>query len=226
MTAHLQVLRLIVCLAAVALGGCASRAAPLTAASTPAPEASCAQRFEPQQAIAVSADPLQPTRQRIDAASTCAGVVLFRLPRFRQAWTLDVGSAFDGAQLYAPQAQLLDEHGRVQRELSFDRFALRGEQLQATLFFDASASTERYLRLLPAREVLGQGGRRVLSGSFVIPLLNTVMPVVYMQGTESEREFVYSDSGVVHLATRGATSLRRQPQAHELARRHLAAFAH
>lgn len=217
-------LRLLAACSLLLLGGCAARAPQSLATSSPAAP-DCSAHFAPGEALALSADPLQPTRHRIEVEGPCAGVALFRLPRFRQDWTLDVASAFDGEQLYAPRAQLLDAEGRVTRELSFDRFALRGDRLQATLFFDEESSrNERYLRLLPAREVLGQGGRRVVSGSFVVPLINTVLPLVYVQGTESERPYVYAAAGVVHLAAQDAQLRRRHAPAHELARGELAAL--
>lgn len=215
-------LRILVCLAAFAITGCASRGPAPMQAAAPA----CGPDWNPQAAVLLSADPMRATRHRIDAdAAGCATVALFRLPRFREDWTLDVDSVFDGDRLFAPQVELLDEQGRVLRGLSFDRFSMRGERLQATLFFGAANAGERFLRVRAAPEVLGQTGHRVVSRSFVIPLVNAVLPLMYIQGTESEQVYTYADTGVVSFTARDAGALRRNPQAHDVARSELGAFA-
>jgi hypothetical protein len=215
-------IRLLICLAAFAVTGCASRGPAPMQAAAPA----CGDGWNPQAAVLLSADPMRPTRHRVESsAAGCETVALFRLPRFREDWTLDVDSVFDGNRLFAPQVHLLDEQGKVLRELSFDRFSMRGERLQATLFFGAANSGERFLRVRAAPEVLGQTGHRVVSSSFVVPLVNAVLPLMYIQGTESEQSYTYADTGVLSLSARGASALRRSPQAHDVARSELGAFA-
>lgn len=231
-----SVLRAAFGLIALISAGCASRGAaplqPSPSSLTPVTEAApaCSQPWSTTDALALSADALRPTRHRMPGAAVaahgCAPVntALFRLPRFREDWTLDIDSQIDGAQLFAPEIELLDEHGRVLRELTFDRFSMRGDRLQATVFFGAANGDERFLRVRPAPQVLGQDGRRVVSGSFFIPLFNAVLPLVYMQGTESEQRYTYADQGVLNFSARSASAARRHPQAHDVARGELGGF--
>ena len=151
---------------------------------------------------------------------------VFRLPRFREDYTLQVDSQISGGSLFAPEMVTLDAAGNVLREVSFERFSLRGDRLQTTMFFSRENAGEQYLLMRSARQVVGHEERRVVSGSFIIPVVAGVLPFLYMQGTEKEGQYTYSHTGVVSLQARSnAPALRRNLQARDVARSEIGFFA-
>ncbi|MGQ0697033.1 MAG: MalM family protein [Panacagrimonas sp.] len=177
-------------------------------------------------------DAARPLEHRFDDRSRClvelGGVsstyAVFRLPRYRDPWALSVDSLIDGAQLFAPEVATLDAKGRVRRTLPFDRFSPRGDRLQATVFFNETDSEERYLLLRSAPSAVGRNEKQVVSNALVIPLLNTVLPIIYMQGVEREREVTLSRTGIVNLQARSGSAMRRQFDADGAARSELGKF--
>lgn len=170
---------------------------------------------------------------RIDGDTHClaqpdgvaASYAVYRLPRFRESWTLQLESLITGGGLFAPEALLLDAQGKVLREVAFDRFALRGDRLQTTVFFSQDNAAEQYLLVQSAGAVVGRDERRVVSGSFIVPLLAGALPFLYMQGTESEGSFTYSHSGTINLLARSqGAPLRRNAHVRAMARSELGAF--
>jgi hypothetical protein len=140
---------------------------------------------------------------------------VYRLPRYRAPWTLQMESRISEGALFAPEALLLDGDGVVLRDIPFDRFAMRGERLETTIFFNQDNASEQFLLVHSAGAVVGRDERHVVSGSFVVPLLAGALPFLYMQGTESEGSFRYAHNGVVYLLARSQTysPLRRNEQA-------------
>jgi hypothetical protein len=161
---------------------------------------------------------------RSDGASVSYAV--YRLPRFRESWTLQLESRISDGGLFAPEAALLDRDGRVLREVPFDRFALRGDRLETTIFFNQDHAAEQFLVVHSAGAMVGRDQRHVVSSSFVVPLLAGALPFLYMQGTESEGSFTYAHNGVVYLLARSQrySPLRRHEQARALARSELGAI--
>jgi len=216
----------IVVLSLVALiaTGCASRG---PAAVTRLKAPGCDARWNMENAQAIQVDSLRAVEHSFRTGSGCVAesdgsavaYTVFRLPRFREDYTLQIDSQIEGRSLFAPELVTLDADGKVLREVPFDRFALRGDRLQTTMFFSADNASEQYLLMRSARQVVGQGERRLISGSFVIPLVAGVLPFLYMQGTESEGEYTYAHNGVVRLQARSnAPALRRNLQARDAAR--------
>lgn len=222
--------RLVLTLLLLLATGCASRGpAPVTQLD--------AQRCEAASRLG-SATPLQldqghPETLRFDGSATCvsgsdhrpATYAAVRLPKFREDWVLTLHSQIAGQSLFAPEVFTLDAQGQVLRKLDFDRFTLRGDQLVATLFFNQDNAAERYLLVRSAHAAVGTTGRQVVSGAFMVPILTSVLPIVYMQGTERERSYTLSHNGLVQLQARRAAPNRRVPQTHDLARAELGAMA-
>ena len=149
----------------------------------------------------------RPLIQLFDASSPClaepSGVAvtyaMYRLPRYFQPWRLRVESHLHGRSLFAPELMLLDDSHAVTRRIRHERFVMRGKQLQTTVFFGEEDARERYLLVRSATHAAGHGQVRVESSYFVLPIFTGLIPFLYMQGTEREREFVLSHSGVVKL---------------------------
>lgn len=191
------------------LSGCASQP-PSVAGSDPALIHSpvCDQSWQLD-----SAAPLKysskPLIQVFDASSACLaepnGVAVtyaaYRLPNFQGPWQMRVESHIHGRSLFAPELILLDQDHQAVRRIPHQRFVMRGKQLQATIFFKNENAGEKFLLVRSASGVAGHGQVRVESSYFVLPIFTGIIPFVYMQGTEREREFVLSHSGVVKVYT-------------------------
>lgn len=218
-------------LTALIATGCASRG---PATVMPLNPKSCVTQWDlrsPQTIVLDAAGGAQ--SHRIEGDTHClaqpdgaaASYAVYRLPRFREPWTLQLESLITKGSLFAPEALLLDVEGKVLREVAFDRFALRGDRLQTTVFFSQDNAAEHYLLVKSARALVGRDERRVVSGSFIVPLLAGALPFLYMQGTESEGSFTYSHSGTINLLARSqAAPLRRNAQVRAMARAELGAF--
>jgi hypothetical protein len=215
---------LVLSLVALVATGCASRG---PAAVTRMQAPGCDARWDMTNAQAIQVDSLRTIEHSFKAGTGCVAesdgsavsYAVFRLPRFREDYTLRIDSQINGRSLFAPELVTLDASGKVLREVPFDRFAMRGDRLQTTMFFSEDNADEQFLLMRSARQVVGQGERRVVSGSFVIPLVAGVFPFLYMQGTESEGEYTYAHNGVVRLQARSnAPALRRNLQARDAAR--------
>lgn len=210
--------------------GCASRG---PAVMTRIETQRCDAHLGLENAAVIELDAAQAQVHHFDGQSRCqAGAVedaamsyaVYRLPRYREDWTLEVDSRIEGRSLFAPELLTLDGEGRVVRQFGFDRFVLRGDELQATVFFGAADARERYVVLRSAPERVGRQEQRVVSGSFFIPIVTGLMPLIYLQGTESEDQYTLSHSGVVALQGRSARAQARQPHAtRDLARAELGA---
>lgn len=206
-------------LALLLLTGCASRGpAPVTQLDA----TRCDAIADLSSAVILSLDAPQPETLRFDgrrpACLAVAGVsadsgpvryAVIRLPRYSEAWVMSLDSQIDGQSLFAPEAFTLDVQGQVLRSLPFERFTQRGDALSATLFFDAQNAPERYLLLRSARQAVGRKSAQLVSGAFAIPLLNTLLPILYMQGTERERTHTLSHNGVMRLQGRKLSAVRR-----------------
>ncbi len=216
---------------AVLASGCASRGSPaVTRIAAPR----CDSQWQLSSPQGIPLDPAQgPQSHRIDPAGRCltqpdgsaVTYAVFRLPRYRGAWMLELESELSGQSLFAPEALLLDAGGKVLREVPFERFAMRGDRLQTTVFFSEDNATEHYLLLHSAGAAVGRDERHVVSSSFIVPLFAGAMPFLYMQGTESEGAFTYSHSGTVSLLARSqGAALRRNSQARAVARSEMGVF--
>ncbi len=138
----------------------------------------------------------------VEAAGAAVTYAAFRLPEYVAPWILRVESHIDGRSLFAPEIMLLSADKRVLRRVRYDRFSLRGAQLQTTVFFNTDNAEERYILIRSAPNVAGRGTTMVESGYFVVPIIAGLIPLFYMQGTEREREYVLSHSGLVRLYAR------------------------
>lgn len=223
-------LRLLLPLLVLTAAGCASRGPmPVTKLDTQ----HCDAASKLGSAALLKLDQAQAETLRFDGSATCvsgsdqlpATYAAVRLPRFRADWVLTVHSQIAGQSLFAPEVFTLDAQGKVLRKLPFDRFTLRGDELAATLFFGEENSAERYLLVRSAHRAVGGKGTQVVSGSFAVPILTGLMPILYMQGTERERSYTLSHNGIVQLQARTAALMRRAPQPHDLARAELGAMA-
>ncbi len=192
---------------AVAMTGCASRSAtPVTTVADIEHSPVCDRSWQLQDAVQLEPSP-RPLVQLFDAGSPClaetSGVAVtyaaYRLPAYTGNWRLRVESHLHGRSLFAPELVLLDENRRVVRHVPHERFVMRGKQLQATVFFHDENAGERYLLVRSATHAAGHGQVRVESSYFILPIFTGLIPFVYMQGTEREREFVLAHSGVVKI---------------------------
>lgn len=228
----MSVLRsLLLLIVALAASGCATRSA------APVTQLVEARNCDMTSILKASAflrlDEAQPDVLRFDGSVSCVGnredapsnSAVVRLPRFRQAWVLTLESELTGQSLFAPEVFTLDAQGKVLRSLPFERFTLRGNQLQASLFFGEDNAHEHYVLVRSANQAVGREGTQVVSGSFAVPILTGLLPILYMQGTEHERSYTLSHNGVVQLQARTAVQRRRPAQTHRLARAELGAMA-
>lgn len=216
-------------LLALSLGGCASRGAgPETHLAAPA----CDTHWNLSAARSLDADDSLLQQQRFDTHSACRvnadGVLLryalFRLPPQGGETRLIVSSLIQGRSLFAPVVALLDEQGQVLRQWEFDRFSMRGDQLQLDLYLGDAASAERYLLVHSAPQAVGQQRERVVSGSFVLPILTGVVPMLFMHGTERETQYTLSHDGQVEIRVDSDRSPRRNLPAQQMLRAELGAF--
>jgi hypothetical protein len=197
-------------LAASLVGGCASRAlAPATVMQLNPRGCDTQWNLSSPQAIEMDS-PQGAQAFRVDGDVRClaqsgdrsVSYAVYRLPRYRDPWTLQLESRITNGALFAPEAMLLDADGKVVREMTFDRFAMRGERLQITVFFNDENASEHYLVVRSAGAVVGRDERHVVSSSFYVPLLAGALPFLYMQGTEAEGSFTYAHNGVIYLLAR------------------------
>lgn len=166
-----------------------------------------------------------PVRERFDEASRCiatddgtAHYASYKLPVFRQAYSIEIESEIAGLTLFAPEVLMLDGAGKVTRRLEFDRFSARGEKVEGTVFMHPDNALERYLIVRSAGHAVGRTGDRYVSDSVVVPLVNTVLPILVMYGTEHSQSYTFSHSGVVYLDARSSDAPRREKAAFEAAR--------
>lgn len=212
-----------VLLLALLSGACASRApAPLMAPASPQ---GCAARWDLAAATPIWLNAEAPLRQRFDEGSRCASTpegaasyASYRLPVFRQPYWIDIDSEVAGQTLFAPEVLLLDAAGEVVRTIDFERFSRRGERMRATVFLNPENRGERYLVVRAARHAVGRTGERTVSGSVMVPLINTVLPMLVIYGTEYEQRYTLSQSGVVYLDARNTHATRREKAQLEAAR--------
>lgn len=222
-------LGLVLPLLALLASGCASRGpAPVTRIEAPG----CDAKWDLESATRLELDaPGHQESLRFGETSRCVAAgkggapvnyAVLRLPRYREAWMLTLESSIVGQSLFAPEVLTLDARGRVLRQLPFDRFSMRGDHLEASLFVGEENVEERFLLVRSAIQAVGQGGAQVVSGGFAIPILTGLVPIVYMQGTERERKYTLSHNGLVTLDARTSRSTRRPGQAHDVARAEMA----
>lgn len=231
MGARRSLLRCLALLGLAALGtGCAS--APVPATVMPLNPKGCHARWDLGSAQPIVMDDPQGAQAfRVDGDARClvhpgggsVSYAVYRLPAYRESWTLALETRISDGGLFAPEALLLDAGARVLRTVPFDRFAMRGERLQTTLFFSQENAAERYLVVHSAGAVVGRDERHVVSSSFVVPLIAGALPFLYMQGTESEGSFRYAHNGMVYLLARSQaySPLRRHAQSRTMARSEL-----
>lgn len=208
--------------------GCATRnPAPMTQVASP-----CDRQWHLAAAQPLLLDDVRPQVLRLDASNRCgflddgrvSNYTLLRLPVFEGAWRLNLESLIEDGSLFAPAVATLGADGQVRRELPLDRFVMRGDRLQAHLFFGAVDADDTYLLVRSAPEAVGRAERQTVSGSFFLPILNAIMPLVYVQGTERERQFTYAHAGLLQLHARSATPKRGTPNASDLARAELKTY--
>lgn len=225
-------------LAALLATGCAHRPSAVPAAAAPATVAPAAgaPRCEAQPDLD-AAPPLDtrgtPLREAFNVHSRCVWdregralrYAVVRLPRLRGIWTLSVESRLDGEQLFAPELATLDAQGRVQRRWGFERFALRGDRLHASLFFGAEDAGERYLLVRAAPEALGQVRQTQVSAAYFLPLPVGPVPLIAAHGTEHARRYVLDQTGVVDLAAHPRHAAWRMSAAQQTLRGELAGLA-
>lgn len=220
------------CLASIALlllTGCASRG-PLPVTQLDARK--CDARADLNSATILTLEAAQPETLRFDGSQPAcladAGLgtgpvryAVVRLPRYSDAWVMSLDSQIDGKSLFAPEVFTLDAQGQVLRSLPFERFTQRGDALSATLFFDEQNAAERYLLVRSARQAVGREGAQLVSGTFALPLLNAILPILYLQGTERERAHTFSHNGVMRLQGRRLNAVRRGLSAQHVVRAEL-----
>lgn len=216
-------------LLALGLGGCASRgAAPETHLAAPA----CDTQWNLSAARSLETNDSLLLQQRFDSHSACRvnadglplRYALFRLPPQGGETRLSVSSLIQGRSLFAPVVALLDEQGRVLRQWEFDRFSMRGDQLQLDLYLGDAASAEHYLLVHSAPQAVGQQRERVVSSSFVLPILTGVVPMLFMHGTERETQYTLSHNGQVEIRVDSDRSPRRTLPAQQMLRAELGGF--
>lgn len=213
---------LTILLLAVFAGGCASRN-PAPIVSLQAQQCDASWNLDSATHLWVNAE--APVRERFDRNSRCmateegsAHYASYRLPVFRQPYVVAIESEIAGQTLFAPEVLMLDAAGQVTRRLEFERFSTRGERVQGTVFMNPENREERYLIVRSAPHAVGRTGDRYVSGSVVLPLVNTVLPMVVMYGTEYSQRYTYSHSGVVYLDARSHDAPPREKVALEAAR--------
>lgn len=179
------------------------------------PSPICTRSWQLNSAATLDLDVSQPKAVEFTSSSPClvepSGRAVtyfsFALPPYSAPWVLRVESHIDGRALFAPEIMLIDADKKVSRRIPYERFSLRGNQLQTTIFFNSENADEQYLIIRSAPDVSGQGTTVVESGYFVVPIIAGLIPFFYMQGTERERDYVLSHSGIVKFFARSKSSL-------------------
>ncbi len=176
----------------------------------------CTRAWQLNSAATLELDASQPKAVEFTSSSPClvepggraVTYFSFALPSYSAPWVLRVESHIDGRALFAPEIMLINRDRKVSRRIPYERFSLRGNQLQTTIFFNSEHADEQYLIVRSAPDVSGQGTTVVESGYFVVPIIAGLIPFFYMQGTEREREYVLSHSGIVkfYALTQGLLS--------------------
>ena len=223
--------RVLFVLCALGLGGCASRGtAPVTHFDTQA----CDAQWNLRSARSLDSGDGLPLQQQFDEHSSCriqadgkqVRYALFQLPQRGAETRLTVSSLIQGRSLFAPSVAILDVEGRVLRQWEFERFSTRGNRLNLDLFLDgvATESRERFLLVQSAANAVGEERERVVSSSFVLPILTGLVPMLLMHGTERETQYTLSHNGQVEIRVEGGRNLRRALPAQDMMRAELRGF--
>jgi maltose operon substrate-binding protein precursor MalM len=182
------------------LAACATPAVPPILSLDARP---CVGRPDLAAAQALPLDAGKPIKLDLDAGAACleSGVggrsayVAFRLPRSEQPYLLTVLSAPLGDTLFAPRLMLLDEQGKVLREVPRDDFTFHGVALYAGL---RAAPAERYLIVASDPLAVGQHMSHIIGESRMTPVPVGIGGVFLINsGSEKQQVITYAHNGRV-----------------------------
>jgi hypothetical protein len=166
----------------------------------------CVARPDLASAQALPLDAGNPVKLDLDAGAAClepggggrSAYAAFRLPRSEQPYLLTVTSAPLGDTLFSPRLVLLDEQGKVLREVPRDDFMFHGVALYAGL---RAAPAERYLIVASDAPTVGQQVSHIIGESRATPMpVGIGALVIINSGSERQQVITYAHNGRVTVA--------------------------
>jgi hypothetical protein len=193
-------------------GGCAKdavstppiTAVPAASSCTPTPQLS---RAVP---LSLSGEKELPLTLTIDQGSACAELkpgakslyAIVSLPTMGADSVISVASEPMGVSIFAPQVELLDEKGKVVREIPRDDFMFRGGALTALIRAHAA---ERYLVVASDPQEVGHNETTVVGATQQQMMSSgTAMFMIYT-GSETKSDLTYSHGGTVKVVAQAPT---------------------
>lgn len=144
-------------------------------------------------------------RQVFDFGSHKAYFVLYELPRFRQAYSVEVTSESQGphadATVFLPRLTLLDSAFGVTRTFDDKKLRHRGSQVEQTVFINEKDAAERYL------VIYGSDAATVIERNYAVVTTTPVVagPVMFNMVSGSDQKGVLRSSpvGTVNVRVMG-----------------------
>ncbi len=147
----------------------------------------------------------KPVTVNVDADTPClessggerSAYAVFGLPTSMEEYLVSVTSVPQGQTLLSPRVMILDDTGKIMREVPNDSFTFRGLGLAVAL---RMRTGERYLVVASDPKSIGQEVSRISSAT-----MSTLAPVGYAYvpintGSETEISHVYAHNGSITVA--------------------------
>ncbi len=182
-------------------GACAKNPAPpmLTINATNCvamPDLTTAREVRLKDGAAIAFNNKTPCLQPAGGAARLYSV--FRLPESTEAFWVTVTSAPRGQGIVAPYVALLDQDGKMMREMAHDRFVFRGTALKLSL---RPQSNERYLLVSSTPDAIGQTTSGVVGNAQATAVMVGTGFVVIPTAWENERSITRAHGGVIAVTT-------------------------
>jgi hypothetical protein len=192
-------------LPALVLAACAESHGPPPVTSLA--ERECASAPDLSGARPLLLDPDKKQTVDLDAATACwqtsedtrSAYLVFQLPDSATPYLVDVTSAPRGNTLFSPRLILLDDEGKVARELRRDAFMFHGASLYTGI---RSHAGEHYLVVASDPGSVGQQVSQISGNTHASMIMaGTVMFNSYA-GSEARNVFTYAHNGAVTVSAR------------------------
>lgn len=207
------------CLIAVALIASACAGVQPQAPITRIEPQRCDRDWQLRSASQLSVDASEAREQRMDGSSRCLdrgtgpiAYLPFRLPAYRAPYSITIDSEMAGTSLFAPEVFLLNGVGQAQRSVPYERFSVRGNKLRATVFINGGNASERYLVVASSATVVGKVEEKLVSKVTPIPVPLGLVPMLYVDASEYQGQYVLTHNGVLRLHARSAASSERREE--------------
>jgi hypothetical protein len=183
----------------IALGACASPPPPMTSLAGH----SCAAQLDltgPRPLVLAGGSvkvTLDQTSPCLEVAGTKSTYLLFRLPDVTEEYIVSVSSEPLGQGLFAPHLLLLDDAGKMQRQLPHDSFMFHGAALAAKIRIHAG---ERFLVVASDSDSTGQQISRIVASTQTATSSGGGLVISIHTGSEDTNNYTYAYNGVVTVA--------------------------